>query len=377
MAKIIKYLLLHKHSNTFLRSLLTISLVMLTIALSAQEKQDTQVVAKNKLFGLPIAFFAPETNWGFGAAGIYTFRLKGEATSTNPSQLQLGFAYTLNKQWLLYLPFQLFKQQETFKIYGELGYYLYTYQFYGIGNDTKAADKEFYDVNFPRVRINFLKQIRPNVFAGLRYWMDDFTIKKIAPDGLLDRQIISGQEGGLLSGVGAVFNYDNRDNIFFPRKGAFIELVGFSNGQYVGSDFNFTKLYLDASTYHAFKEQVLAVNLYTEFTSGDVPFNQLSLLGGPKRMRGHFEGRFRDKQFISLQTEYRFPLFWKWLRGVVFAGVGEVAPTISDFELANFKYHYGAGLRVLVNAEEQVYLRIDAGFGKETSGFYITIGEAF
>lgn len=100
--------------------------LLISSPLSAQTFTDTTTaISKNRLFGLPIAFYAPETNWGFGAAGISTFRLKGEPATSRPSQLQLGFAYTFNKQWLLYLPFQLFKQNEQYKLYGELGYYLY------------------------------------------------------------------------------------------------------------------------------------------------------------------------------------------------------------------------------------------------------------
>lgn len=344
--------------------------------LFGQEVKDT-VEKRNRLFGVPIAFFAPETDWGFGAAGIYTFRLKKESLASNPSQIQIGFAYTLNKQVLFYLPYQIFQKEETVKIYGELGYYLYTYQFFGIGNQTVADDMEFYDVNFPRVRLNILKQVYPNLFVGGRYWMDDYKIQKTATEGILETEKITGNQGGFLSGTGLVLNYDNRDNIFFPTKGIFAEVVGFQNGQFLGSDFNFSKIYLDVSSFWSFGNQVLATNFYGEFTKGEAPFNQLSLLGGPKRMRGFFEGQFRDKQLLTWQAEYRFPLFWRWLRGVVFTGVGEVAEQISDFQLSEFKLSYGAGLRVLVNKKEKVYIRLDAGFGKETSGFYITIGEAF
>ncbi len=363
-----------------LRSLQKIYLTLLLLGwfltVFGQETKDT-LAKRNRIFGVPIVFFAPETDWGFGAAGIYTFRLKGESLQSNPSQLQLGFAYTLNKQILLYLPYQLFKNEERLKIYGELGYYLYTYQFFGVGNATREEDLEFYDVNFPRIRLNVLKQVYPNIFIGGRYWLDDFKIQKVEEGGFLDQENITGSQGGFLSGLGAVGNYDTRDNIFFPTKGIFAEIVAFQNGKFVGSDFNFSKLYIDISSFWNFGEQVLATNFYGEFTKGEVPFNQLSLLGGPKRMRGFFEGRFRDHHFVSWQGEYRFPLFWKWLRGVAFVGVGEVAGTFSDFELANFKFNYGTGLRILVNQKEKVYIRLDAGFGENTSGFYITIGEAF
>lgn len=347
------------------------------ISTSAQEVQDTLSERKSKLFALPLAFYAPETDWGFGAAGIYTFRLQGEQLTSRPSQLQLGFAYTLNQQILFYLPFQFYKQQEAYNLYGEVGYYLYTYQFYGIGNQTTAENQEFYDVDYPRVRLNLLKLLKPNFYMGLRYWLDDYKIKKIATGGILETKKLVGYEGGLLSGLGVVLNYDNRDNIFFPSKGLFVEAVGFSNGTYLGSDYNFSKFYLDASTFLAFKDHILAFNGYMELTGGTVPFYQLSQLGGNKKMRGFFEGQFRDKHFVSLQTEYRFPLFWKWLRGVAFVGIGEVGTQLQDFAISKLKYSYGTGLRILINAKEKVYVRIDAGFGKDTSGYYITIGEAF
>ena len=361
----------------FLRFILFLVLLGIGSTVAKGQAQDTLASNKNRLFVLPLAFFSPETNWGFGAAGIYTFRLGEEPISSRPSQLQMGFAYTLNKQVLLYLPFKIFKQEEHYQLYGELGYYLYTYQFYGIGNQTTASNLEFYDVDYPRVRLNLLKEWKPNFYAGFRYWLDDYKIKKIEAGGILEQEQIVGYEGGLLSGLGLVLNYDNRDNIFFPSKGLFIEAVGFANGAYLGSDFNFSKFYLDASTFFAKKEHILAFNAYIELTGGNVPFYQMALLGGNKRMRGFFEGQFRDNHFVSLQTEYRFPLFWKWLRGVAFVGLGEVSNQIEDFAFSELKYSYGTGLRILINSKEKVYVRLDAGFGKDTSGYYITIGEAF
>lgn len=338
---------------------------------------DTLTNQQNSLFALPIAFYSPETDWAFGATGIFAFRFKTEKKETRPSQLTLGFAYTLNKQILLYMPYQLFAKNEAYNIYGELGYYLYSYQFFGLGNNTKEEDMEIYKVNYPRIRVNALKLLRPNLYGGFRYWMDDFDIKEIQEDGILATQSIPGQQGGFLSGLGLVLNFDNRNNIFFPTKGTFVEFVSFSNGAYLGSDFDFTKITLDASKYLAFKNQVLAFNLYTEFTGGTAPFNQLALLGGNKKMRGYFEGRLRDNHQIMFQSEYRFPIYKERFRGVLFGGVGQVANTFSAFSFQQLKYTYGLGLRILINKKERIHIRLDAGFGKETSGYYLTIGEAF
>ncbi|MEN0004413.1 MAG: hypothetical protein AAF798_09725, partial [Bacteroidota bacterium] len=64
-------------------------------------------------------------SWGFGAASVLSFKLPSQAAEHRPSQLQLGGAYTLNDQILLYLPFQFFAKQDRYNIYGELGYYRY------------------------------------------------------------------------------------------------------------------------------------------------------------------------------------------------------------------------------------------------------------
>jgi len=111
--------------------------------------------------------------------------------------------------------------------------------------------------------------------------------------------------------------------------------------------------------------------------AGDPPFHQLGFLGGPRRLRGFYEGRYRDQNAVVLQTEYRLPLFWR-LKAALFGGIGSVAPEPSDFiHDLHLRSTYGAGLRILLNEDESVHLRLDAGFAKNSSGFYVTIGEAF
>jgi len=304
--------------------------------------QDSMKINASKskrysLIALPAVFFAPETNWGFGGLGSLAFRFKNEALDSRPSQIQLGFAYTLNKQYLLYLPFQLFVNEAKFKYYGEVGYFLYTYIYYGIGNDKTDELREVYEVQFPRVRLNALYMAKPDFYVGLRYWMDNFDITEYDPDGDLIKGEVPGSNGSFLSGFGTIFNYDNRDKIFYPESGKFAELILFHNGATFGSDFNFSKVILDASTYYRNKWQhIFAINWYSEFTFGTAPFNQLALLGSTKKLRGNFEGRFRDNHQMLIQGEYRMPLFWRF-GAVVFGGVGRVAPSFADLGFDNMQ----------------------------------------
>lgn len=350
-----------------------------TFLLKAQDNQaDTTAQKRYSLIGLPLVYFTPETNWAFGGLGVFSFRFKSESMESLPSQLNLGVAYTLNKQVLIYLPYQLYFKDELYKVYGELGYYRYNYFFYGIGNQTKAEDEEIYDVNFPRIRLNALYLLRENTYVGLRYTMDNFTDLKTAEGGILDSQDITGKQGGLVSGFGIVGNYDSRDNLFYASKGMFLETVLYWNPKSLGSDFNFNKLTIDASKFWTTSwKHIIAVNAYGEFTGGDAPFYQLALLGGNKRMRGYLEGRFRDNHYMTVQVEYRLPLFWR-LGAVVFGTYGGVANKLSNFSLADFEYSYGGGLRVLLDKKEHVNLRIDYGLSKSGGGnLYFTVGEAF
>ena len=340
--------------------------------------KDTTQVAKNSFYGFPLVFYSPETNLGFGAAGIFAFRFRDELPSSQPSQLQMGFAYTLKKQVLLYFPFQLYYQNQKYYSYGELGYYRYIYKFFGVGNHTNPDVVENYSVIYPRIRLNFLQRVHPGLYIGLRYWYEDFNITQLDPEGKLIKGDISGSSGGVTSGPGVVGIYDTRDNVFFPQHGLYAEAVIQTNAKATGSDFYYLTYSLDVSRYFLLEQlqHVVAVNLYSVSMRGCPPFNQLAMLGGSKKMRGYFEGMFRERDLLLLQAEYRAPIVWR-LGLVGFISYGSVFHQWQDMQLAVFHLAGGGGLRFLLDKAKKINIRLDAGFGKKSSGFYLTIGEAF
>jgi outer membrane protein assembly factor BamA len=327
---------------------------------------------------LPFAFFLPETDVGFGVGGIMSFRFKGESPGTAASQLQLGASYTLNNQWLFYLPWRLFWEQERNLSYGELGYYLYVYPYYGMGINSKKEDEEYYDVIYPRVRISMLRELRPHLYVGVRYWFDNFNITGFEPESSLQNSGVTGVAGGELGGLGLVSNYDSRDNQFYPSRGWFVETVVLPHTAAFNSDFDFLKLSLDASRYQAIGEkQVVAVNAFWESNIGEAPFFNMAFVGGAKRLRGYIDGRFRDHNASVLQAEYRWK-FYKRFGLTLFYGMGNVFEDFSSLSLAATKHAFGGGLRFQLSKRELVNLRIDAGYAPtEGANFYITFGEAF
>lgn len=335
------------------------------------KKRETSFMA------IPLVYYTPETRWAFGLGGLMAFRFKNEPDTTLPSQVQLGFAYTLNKQLLLYLPFRLYWSNETYLAYGEVGYYKYNYYFYGIGNSGVSGPRELYDVVYPRLQLNFLRKVKGDWYLGGRYFIDDQRIFGYPRGGLLDSGNIPGKNGGISSGLGAVAIYDSRDVLFYPGKGVLAE-IGFLNySRIVGSDFNFSRFSLDVSAYYTLPwRHIVAGNFWSVFNFGDVPFTEMAQLGGAKKMRGFYQGRFRDKKLGLLQAEYRGPLFWRFA-GVAFANWGMVAKDFDDFALRHSRFSYGAGLRFLMLKKEQVHIRIDYSQGIDGGAWYITVGEAF
>jgi len=92
------------------------------------------------LSGFPVVFFLPETSLSFGAAGILVFNA-GKKKAWRKSQISLGFAYTLKNQILNFVPYELYFKQ-NWKLNGEVGYYRYFFNYYGIGSDTQEENLE-------------------------------------------------------------------------------------------------------------------------------------------------------------------------------------------------------------------------------------------
>lgn len=339
------------------------------------------------LLPLPLIYYTPETRLAYGVASTATFRfkrdlvaLKTDSTAARPSQVTLGIAYTQNKQILFYLPFQVFYDRDTYFINGELGYYRYNYYFYGLGQ--QEVPPELYGVNFPRIRVNAFRRVATRqsggrLYAGIRYQYEAYGITTVEPGGLLADGTVPGGLGSRLSGAGLGLFYDSRDKLFFPTRGIVADVAYLAQRRALGGNVQFTRYTVDVSSYHSLNRQViLAMNYFVSLTGGTAPFNALSLLGGTKRMRGYYEGRFRDQHVALLQSEIRFGLYRR-LGGVVFGSVGVLGNREPLVRINDPKVAYGGGLRFTINRRDHLNIRLDYGFGRQSSGLYITIGEAF
>ncbi len=344
-------------------------LLLVSVKMAAQEAaRDTSV----RFFGLPLVFYSQDTGWGFGAGGVFTFR-------GNPlrSSVTFSLAYTQRKQWLVWFPYSWFSRGGQWRAYGEVGWYSYLYQYFGIGNSYPNSFIETYTARYPRLRLTVAKNVNTKQLLGLRLNLDDYRIVDNTPGGEIDSEQIPGAKGGLSSGLGAVWLYDSRDQQFYPHKGWFSEVSLLGEDKITGSAFQYLRFSVDAAHYQPLGPKcVLATNAVVQLTGGNPPFFQLASLGGSRRLRGYPDFKYRDRHMMLLQTEFRFPMFWRF-KGVLFAATGTVFGTPG--EKLNWRPNAGAGLRIEFDRKQQQHIRIDYGLGRysNNSGFYLTFGEAF
>ncbi len=355
-------------------------LLILCNVVAAQEKGDTLLTTKSvDIIGYPIAFYTPETDLAGGVGGLIYFRM-GEDVKIRPSKILVSAWYTINHQYYFKIAPQIYFAgagrdllDMRFIYSKEIG------KFYGIGNETEEINNPEFTMTSLRFYSEFgaFNLISKNIHTGIiiDYFPNDLVDKQANP--YLQNENIPGVNGGTVSGLGLLVVLDERDNIFYPTKNYFHKIRLQFFGSYLGSEFTYNRMVADLRYFISpLESHILAFQLYTDITHGTIPFFRLPALGGEQRMRGYFTGRYRDKLYLTGQVEYRKLVWWR-LGVAAFLAAGDVANKWTQFNTRTIKYSYGFGLRFVFDQDEKINLRMDLGFGKNTSGVYFALEEAF
>ena len=195
---------------------------------------------------------------------------------------------------------------------------------------------------------------------------------------LLEPSYLAGQASGYyLTGIGASFQIDTRDNPTSPHKGLYLLLRETAYPEFLGTaDMTSWAATFTLSGYQPlWKGGVLAGDLYAQLNSENAPWILREELGGVTgRMRGYYAGRYIDSNQIAAQIELRQHIVSRF-GCVAWVGAGTVFPSLKAFRWKNLLPSYGIDLRV--EFKHNVNLRIDFGLGKDTAGFSFGFGEAF
>jgi outer membrane protein assembly factor BamA len=187
-----------------------------------------------------------------------------------------------------------------------------------------------------------------------------------------------GRNSSHTSGIGPNLIFDFRNNPFSPTRGWFLELSYVPHNRKLQSEYTFKEVLIDGRKYFELpRNQFIGFQTLGNLSWGDVPLRELPRLGGVNMMRGMVQGRYRDKNMIALQTEYRKGLN-RFLKISAFGSGGMVSENIRDFSKQNIYFTYGLGLRILVNKKKNLYSRIDIARSSEGNfAFYFKLMDAF
>ncbi|MGB5430662.1 BamA/TamA family outer membrane protein [Eudoraea sp.] len=362
-------------------------LIFLSATAFAQRKSKDGLVQSDTLrkgkslqfVGLPIAFYTPETEFGFGGGAQLFFLNKRDEYNNRLSNIFLSAIYTSQRQFILAITPQIYLGKGDYFIDMFYTYRVYPNFFWGIGPTTPESNKESYNETTNKFDIKLLKRIPGNLNFGLSVNYANHDITEVMEGGILDSGTVPGSAGAIISGLGALFNLDSRDDIGAPQSGNYLSLSARFSSELFGATYDFNKFILDLRRYQPIgKKSILAFRVYMENNYGDVPFQGMASYGGSKNARGYFNGRFIDKQMYIIQAEYRWRFKKRWTLAA-FGLFGSVNDQGGDlFSFNNMKPSFGGGVRFKVLKNQSTWLRIDYGKGIDgQSGIYFGVNEAF
>jgi outer membrane protein assembly factor BamA len=367
----------HPQGKTF--SVILVITALLISYCNVKGQVDTlQIPVTRHAQILPIIARSIETNWSFGAASSFTFHINPKDKLSRTSNLQALAIYSLRRQFVAAINGSVYFPGEKYIINQQFSYSYYPDKFWGLGHSSQDSSEEDYKYKQYYIYLHPQTHLGNRIYLGFIYEFQRLFDVRYDSGGLFDKQNIPGRKGYHVSGLGASFTFDTRNNAFSPDQGVMLQFYFNHFANYFGSDYNYTNFVIDARKFlNTYKHQVLALQVSALLNAGEVPLRSLALLGGANKMRGYFEGRYRDKNLLVIQTEYRFPLVRRF-SAVGFGDIGNVADRIAAMNFKGLKYSWGAGLRFALNPAEKLNLRMDYGIGTGRSkGFYLQLGEAF
>lgn len=317
-------------------------------------------------FGFAIApiFLTPKTPYIDSIGG------KKRITPVAPDITGGAFFYTLNDSWGAIAVRSGTWKKKRIKYRIIAGYADINMDFYRtISNGEERA----FSFNFETIpfHIYALKQFKnPNWRAGLQYL---FLSTKVKYNGTLPSFVNPEEISSLVSSVGPVIEYDNRDNVFTPNKGFRAHIDTYWSNEIIGSDYNYGRINYFIYAYKPISPKLIGgLRVDGQQALGSTPFYLLPYVD----MRGIPTNRYQGQADILTEAELRWDFTKRWSL-MAFGGTGKAFDDWSDFGEATWAYSYGTGFRYLMARKFGLRMGIDVARGPEKWAYYIVFGSSW
>ncbi len=366
---------------------------------------------------LPNISSNPTNGFVLGVGGSFAWFM-GDKASTRVSSAPFTVAVTSKQQLISFVKPNIFLNDNKYFLQGDWRFYIYSQPTYGLGSNAPESggvpselhwegqggpdDSVSFDMKFNYIRFHQIvnRKIKGHLYAGIGYHLDryyaiedeklklDTTPVLSTPHYFYSDNYDYNTSDYTLSGLSLNFVFDSRDSQINPYEGYYFNLNYRYYFKFLGSDQDASHLLAEFRTYVGLSEKMprhlIAFWLFGEFNlTGDMPYLTLPALGGDQRARsgrGYVNGRYRGKNIVYGEVEWRFPISQcsKILGGVVF-----VNATTTDYPLKGvglFEHvqpAVGFGIRVMVNKYFRTNINLDFAIGTKSQGFYFSGQETF
>lgn len=342
-----------------------------------------------KVYGslLPSAEYTLQTAFAVNLtanAAFYT----GERVEDNISNVYLNFTYTQKHQFAIPLVTNIWTRGNRYNVLSEWRYEKFPQDTYGLGGFTQTDSGYLIDFSYLRFYQTVLKTVAHDLYLGLGYDMDYFwKVREVdpPPGKVTDFQKYGLHAASMSSGITLNVLYDGRRNAINPEPGSYLNVVFRPNFTFLGSDANWQSLLIDGRRYARLpgdSKNILAFWTFDWFTlHGDPPYLLLPSTASDTYVnmgRGYIQGRFRSKNVLYGESEYRFGISHNGLLGGVVFVNAQSYTEISSGRFETIAPGWGAGIRIKLNKFSHTNIALDYGFGLHGSrGIFANLGEVF
>ncbi|GGB11757.1 hypothetical protein GCM10011511_39250 [Puia dinghuensis] len=319
-----------------------------------------------------------------GNAAFYTDR----SPNGKMSNISSSVTYSQYQQWIVPFTSNIWTKGNKFNIITDIRYIKYPSSIYGLGGRTDP--NKGYTINFSNLKFHqtIMKSLSEDMYVGVGYFYDKFWdikgLDKVSRQTTAQMKKELGKQE-VASGLAMRFSYDSRLNQINPKQGTYYNITYRSSDKAWGSDSTWNSLTIDARSYVEFPKRsrnVLAFWMLDWMTTNGVPpYLLLPSTGWDDQYntgRGYIQGRFRGKNMLYFESEYRFRISRNGLiGGVGFINIQNFSSDLSQ-QYARIFPGYGGGIRIKLNKYSDTNLCLDYGFGQNGSrGLFVNLGEVF
>ncbi len=332
----------------------------------SQKRERVQDKSTKKFKVIPYLSYNRTYDFMFGAVPMIMYKTDKNDSISPPSISGAMGIYTTNKTWFALAFSKLYFKEDQWRMTIGAGIGNVNSQFLQSGTTSEFID---YQTGADFFKIEVQRKIGQGLYIGGNYLFTKFDNEYEFETPI--------EEEVKLNGLGLVFLWDKRDEVYYPKNGSKFNFKFTSYPEFMSNEDASSQISLQYNQYINTNKSrdVIALRAYGGFGLGEVPFNNLIVVGGTD-LRGYSMGEYRGKQLLAVQSEYRYN--FKHNMGLVgFAGIGTIFESNIESNNGDLLPSAGFGFRYTAFPEYKMNVGLDVAAGKGDWGVYFRIGESF